>query len=63
MWNFGIVLEVEKYGSTIAISTRILTIYVRVPDELHILYSSPNTIRQIKSWRMRWAGHVARVGE
>jgi hypothetical protein len=32
-------------------------------EELHILYSSPNIIRQIKSRRMRWAGHVARVGE
>jgi hypothetical protein len=29
--------------------------------ELHILYSSPNITRQIKSRRMRWAGHVARV--
>jgi hypothetical protein len=32
-------------------------------EELHNLYSSPNIIRQIKSRRMRWAGHVARVGE
>jgi hypothetical protein len=32
-------------------------------EELHILYSSPNTIMQIKSRRMRWKGHVARVGE
>jgi hypothetical protein len=32
-------------------------------EELHILYSSPNIIRQIKSMRMRWAGHVARVVE
>jgi hypothetical protein len=32
-------------------------------EELHILYFSPNIIRQIKSRRMRWAGHVARVGE
>jgi hypothetical protein len=32
-------------------------------EELHILYSSPNIIRQIKSRRMRWAGHVARMGE
>jgi hypothetical protein len=31
-------------------------------EELHILYSSPNIIRQIKSMRMRWAGHVARMG-
>ena len=27
------------------------------------LYSSPNVIRVIKSRRMRWAGHVARMGE
>jgi hypothetical protein len=32
-------------------------------EELHILYSSPNVIRQIKLRRMRWAGHVARMGE
>jgi hypothetical protein len=31
--------------------------------ELHNLYSSPDIIRQIKSRRMRWAGHVVRVGE
>jgi hypothetical protein len=31
--------------------------------ELHNLYSSPDTIRQIKSRRMRWAGHVAHMGE
>jgi hypothetical protein len=31
--------------------------------ELHNLYASPDIIRQIKSSRMRWAGHVARVGE
>jgi hypothetical protein len=32
-------------------------------DELHSLYSSPNIVRVIKSRRMRWAGHVARIGE
>jgi hypothetical protein len=32
-------------------------------EELHILYSSPNIIQQIKSRRMRWAGHVARMRE
>jgi hypothetical protein len=32
-------------------------------EELHILYSSPNIIRKIKSRGMRWAGHVARIGE
>jgi hypothetical protein len=32
-------------------------------DELHSLYYSPNIVRVIKSRRMRWAGHVARMGE
>jgi hypothetical protein len=31
--------------------------------ELHSLYSSPNIVRVIKSRRMRWSGHVARMGE
>jgi hypothetical protein len=31
-------------------------------EELHNLYSSPDIIRQLKSRRMRWAGHVARMG-
>jgi hypothetical protein len=32
-------------------------------DELNDLYSSPNIIRVIKARRMRWARHVARMGE
>jgi hypothetical protein len=32
-------------------------------EELHILYAYTNTIKQIKSRRLRWAGHVARMGE
>jgi hypothetical protein len=31
-------------------------------EELQNLYSSPNIIRMITSRRMRWAGHVARMG-
>jgi len=31
--------------------------------ELNDLYSSPNIVRVIKSRRMGWAGHVARMGE
>jgi hypothetical protein len=31
-------------------------------DEPHSLYSSPNTVRAIKSRRMWWAGHVVRMG-
>jgi hypothetical protein len=32
-------------------------------EELHNLYSSPSIIRMIKSRKMRWAGHLARMGE
>jgi hypothetical protein len=35
----------------------------RYNGELHNLYSSPDIIRQMKSRKMRWAGHVARVVE
>jgi hypothetical protein len=31
-------------------------------EELHNLYSSPNIIRMIKSRKVRWAWHVARMG-
>jgi hypothetical protein len=31
-------------------------------DELHNLYSSPDIIRMIESRRLRWAGHVTRMG-
>ena len=32
-------------------------------EELNDLYCSPNIVREMKSIRMRWAGHVARMGE
>jgi len=32
-------------------------------EKLNDLYSSPNIVRVIKSRRMRWAGHVGRMGE
>ena len=32
-------------------------------EELNYLYSSPNVVRVVKSRQMRWAGHVARMGE
>ena len=32
-------------------------------EEINDLYSSPNIVRVIKSRRMGWAGHVARMGE
>jgi hypothetical protein len=32
-------------------------------EELHGLYSSPSIVRVIKARKMRWTGHVARMGE
>ena len=32
-------------------------------EELNVLYSSPNIVQVIKSRRIRWAGHVAPMGE
>jgi len=32
-------------------------------EDLSELYSLPNTVRVVKSRRMRWAGHVARMGQ
>jgi hypothetical protein len=32
-------------------------------EELNDLYTLPNIVRVVKSRRMRWAGHVARIGE
>ena len=32
-------------------------------EELNDLYSSPSIVRVIKTRRMRWAGHVAHMGE
>ena len=32
-------------------------------EELNDLYCSRNNVRVLKSGRMRWAGHVARMGE
>jgi len=32
-------------------------------EELNYMYCSPNIVRVIKSRKMRWAGHVARMGE
>jgi hypothetical protein len=32
-------------------------------EELNDLYSLPNIVRVVKSRRMRWVGHVARIGE
>ena len=43
---------------------RLITLtLIRAVWELRDLYSLPNIVRVVKSRRMRWAGHVARMGE
>ena len=32
-------------------------------EELHSLYRSPNTVKEIKSRRVGWAGHIAKMEE
>jgi hypothetical protein len=36
---------------------------IKTNEELNDLYSLPNIVRVVKSRRMRWAGHVVRMGE
>jgi hypothetical protein len=38
-------------------------VWIIIFEELYALYSSPSIIRVIKSRTLRWAGHVARMGE
>ena len=55
----------SAYSTEHVMSTCIYIIdYIAVfCEELNDLYSSPNIVRVIKSRRMRWARHVARMGE
>jgi hypothetical protein len=52
MWRMGLRLQ-----------TFVIFLLCRYDEELNSLYSLPNIVRVIKSRRMRWAGHVARMGE
>jgi hypothetical protein len=51
-------IEVETWYLTLREELTLRVCENRVP-----LYASPNIIRQIKSRKMRWVGHVARMGE
>jgi len=70
-----VVVVVVVVAAAVVIIIAILLLLLLYPDEatreskkihneeLSDLYSSPNTLRVIKSRRMIWAGHVARMGE
>jgi hypothetical protein len=53
----------DRYLSNILNFWRELKLRKLHNEELHNLYSSPNIIRMIKSRKIRWAGHAARMGE
>jgi hypothetical protein len=62
----GLILIIHKMslfrGSFLVRSSFIARVLI-FSNELHCLYSSPNIVRVIKSRKMRWAGHVARMEE
>ena len=65
LWNLARMLEniPPLQGLYLHRATETLVIFGGVSKELNDLYSSPNIVRVIKSRRMRWTGHVARMGE
>ena len=67
--NFSIQIQLHSFSNTINIFKKRICENVTGEwrklhnEELSDLYSLPNNVRVVKSRRMRWAGHVARMGE
>ena len=57
------VMALNDSNSSFAFIVRKYLSYSSNFCELSDLYSLPNIVRMVKSRRMRWAGHVARMGE
>jgi hypothetical protein len=64
-WVLGHYIDDFSFGKySFRIVPQYIYIYIYISDvQLHNVYSSPSRIRVIKSRRMRWAGHGARMGE
>ena len=61
--NYNSLLRPEVYENFTFLSLATVSAGGDYNEKLNGLYSSPNILRVIKSRRMRWAGHVARMGE
>jgi hypothetical protein len=57
------ILGAARFTTFLVYENQFLLISFVYNEELHNFYSSPSIIRMIKSRRMRWGGHVARIGE
>ena len=57
--NYFVHFRISKESFDSLLRIRLMRLH---NEELNNLYSSPNIVRVIKSRRMRWAGHVARMG-
>ena len=63
---FVIVIILLSYRFAACNSSKLfiyIYIYIHTHEELSDLYSLPNIVPVVKSRRMKWAGHVARMGE
>jgi hypothetical protein len=59
-WKHRVTCNMDNLNNKEATSEEIANTVIGIM--LHSLYSSPNIVRVIKSKRMRWVGHVARMG-
>jgi transcription termination factor 2 len=56
-------LQFNTEGTNIKVRSILFRLFIVFNEELHNFYSSSSIIRMIKSRRLRWAGHVARMVE
>jgi len=59
----GKLLPHSYLGGRVFLGETSRSVQTEMTEELNGLHSSPTIVRVIKSRRMRWAGHVARMGE
>ena len=56
-------MDLNNFGNYTSVGVGQLPKFYKVGSGIHSLYRSPNIVRMIKSRRLRWVGHVARMEE